>query len=78
MATWAVLLSQLINSAFLGQSRQPVRTSLLKDLKANSKTLMDISRQFVHRAPSLRIMSFIELQPEPPLTKLVRHYVFWL
>ena len=31
---------------------------------------MDISRQFVHRATSLRIMSFVEQQAEWPLTTL--------
>lgn len=67
-ASWAVLLTNIVNAAFLGQA---VRKDLLRELQAKSTTLTDISRQFVQRSTPLRIMSFIELQVELPLRELV-------
>jgi hypothetical protein len=68
---WAVLLSNVVNSLTL---RQGIRMNLLGQLDSKSTTLMEISRQFTHRATSLKIMSFIEQQPESPLTTLVRFF----
>lgn len=68
LVPWALLLAEIVNAAFLGQA---LRKDLLKELDKRSKTLMEISRAFVHRSTPLRIMSFIELQIERPLTTLV-------
>ncbi len=71
MASWADLLARVINAAFLGQA---IRKDLLRELQPNSAALMEVSRQFVQRSTPLRIMSFIELQIERPLTQLVRSF----
>ena len=65
---WAMLFSTIVNLATLGYG---VRKNLLRQLDQKSKTLTDISQQFVHRTPSLKIMSFIEQQAERPLSTLV-------
>ncbi|KAH8744419.1 hypothetical protein F5882DRAFT_446538 [Hyaloscypha sp. PMI_1271] len=65
---WAMLLSNLVNVASIGQG---MRKDLLRNIKTESNMLMDISRQFVHRAPPLKIMTFVEQQVERPLTTLV-------
>lgn len=66
--SWALLLSGIVNAAFLGQA---VRTDLLRELEMNSNTLMDVPKQFVHRSAPLLIKSFIEIQAELPLRQLV-------
>jgi hypothetical protein len=68
---WTMLLSNLTNIATIGQG---IRKDLLRNLKTESNMLMDISRQFVHRATSLKIMTFIEQQIERPLTTLVNPF----
>jgi hypothetical protein len=65
---WALLLTNVINAASLGQA---VRKKLLKNLESDSATLNEISRQFVHRSTPLKIRSFIEQKIERPLTTLV-------
>jgi hypothetical protein len=65
---WTMLLSNLTNVASIGQG---IRKDLLRNLKRESNMLMDISRQFVHRATSLKIMTFVEQHIERPLTTLV-------
>jgi hypothetical protein len=65
---WTTLLSNLINVASIGQG---IRKDLLRNLKTESDLLMGISRQFIHRATPLKIMTFIEQQIERPLTTLV-------
>jgi hypothetical protein len=65
---WTMLLSNLINLASIGQG---MRKDLLRNLRTESNMLMDISRQFLHRTTSLKIMTFIEQQIERPLTTLV-------
>jgi hypothetical protein len=68
LVSWAMLLSNVIGIASFGQG---IRKSLLRNLDTESDLLMEISRQFVHRSKSLKIMSFIEQQAERPLTTLV-------
>jgi hypothetical protein len=68
LVPWSLLLSNLINAASLGLA---VRKELLRNIDRDSEALMEISRQFVHRAAPLRIRSFIEQQIERPLTALV-------
>lgn len=69
LASWAVLFSNLVNAASFGQG---MRTSLLRNVDRDAEMLSEISRQFIHRATKLKIMSFVELQVERPLTTLVR------
>jgi hypothetical protein len=64
-----MLLSNLINVASIGQG---IRKDLLRNLKTESNMMMEISRQFVHRATPLKIMTFIEQWIERPLTSLVK------
>jgi hypothetical protein len=64
-----MLLSNLINVASIGQG---IRKDLLRNLKTESNIMMEISRQFVHRATPLKIMTFIEQWIERPLTTLVK------
>jgi hypothetical protein len=68
LVPWALLFANVVNAAFMGQA---LRKDLLRELDGSSTTLMDISKQFVHRSTPLRIMSFIELQIERPLPNLV-------
>ncbi len=68
LVPWTILLSNIVNVATLGRAG---RKNLLRQLDSKSTTLRDISRQFVHRATSLKIMSFVEQQIERPLTVLV-------
>jgi hypothetical protein len=65
---WTTLLSNLINVASIGRG---IRKDLLRNLKTESDLLMGISRQFIHRATPLKVMTFIEQQIERPLTTLV-------
>ncbi|KAK0627946.1 hypothetical protein B0T14DRAFT_563709 [Immersiella caudata] len=68
MVPWAVLWSNLVNIATLGQA---MRKDLLKNLKSDSAVLQEISRQFTHRATSLQIRSFTEQEVEGPLKTLI-------
>lgn len=68
MASWAVLLANVINIVAL---RNVVRTELLKNLDRASSVLHDISVKFIHRATALKIMSFTEQQTEFQLQRLV-------
>lgn len=68
LASWAVLLANVINSLTLGNG---IRNDLLRDLRQNSDALNDVSRQFVHRAAPLKIWTFVEQQFERPLKVLV-------
>jgi hypothetical protein len=68
LASFALLAANLINTASFSRT---LRKDLLKNLEEKSEALMEISRQFVHRTPSLKIISFIEQEVEPPLTTLV-------
>jgi len=68
LATWGILLSNVVNSLTLGQA---VRMDLLRNLETGSATLEEISRQFIQRAVPLQIMSFYEMQTERPLSCLV-------
>ena len=71
LVPWAILLSHLVNVATLGRGIRT--TSLLRSINRDSDMLGETSRQFTHRATNLKLMSFIEQQVEPPLTKLVSH-----
>lgn len=68
LVPWAMMFSNVVNLATLGNG---VHKNLLRQLDRKSNILTDISRQFMHRAPSLKIMSFIEQQAERPLNTLV-------
>lgn len=68
LVPWASLMSNLINLASLGQG---IRKELIQSLEKDSHMLLDISLQFIHRAESVKIMSFLEQQIERPLTTLV-------
>ncbi|KAF2188394.1 hypothetical protein K469DRAFT_661153 [Zopfia rhizophila CBS 207.26] len=68
LVPWAMLFSNVVNLATLGNG---VHKNLLRQLDRKSNTLTDISRQFMHRASSLKIMSFIEQHAERPLNTLV-------
>jgi hypothetical protein len=68
LASWATLLSNVVNAVSLGQAS---RTQLLQDLRARSETLMEISRQFVQRSVPLKLMTFTEQEVEGPLRTLV-------
>lgn len=68
-----MLFSNVVNLATLGKGEHK---NLLRQLDRKSNTLTDISRQFMHRAQSLKIMSFIEQQVERPLNTLVRSFLF--
>lgn len=65
---WTLLLTNLINLASVGHA---IRKQLIQNVDKDSATLMEISHQFVHRATSLKIMSFIEQEVERPLATLV-------
>jgi hypothetical protein len=73
LVPWASLFSNFVNMLTLGKG---VRKNLLRQLDRKSNTLMDISRQFMHRASSLKLMSFIEQEAEPPLNSLVQSLLF--
>ncbi|EXA32954.1 hypothetical protein FOVG_15926 [Fusarium oxysporum f. sp. pisi HDV247] len=68
LASWGFLLSNLVSITSIGKN---IRKELLRSLSKDSDTLAEISRQFLQRAKSLKIMSFIEQQVESPLTTLV-------
>ncbi|KAK0612792.1 hypothetical protein B0T17DRAFT_583367 [Bombardia bombarda] len=68
LVPWTILFSNIVNVATLGRG---ARKTLLRQLDSKSTALMDISRQFVHRATPLKILSFVEQQVERPLTVLV-------
>jgi hypothetical protein len=68
LVPWAMLFSNIVNLGTLGYG---IRRNLLRQLDRKSSTLEEISRQFVHRAAPLQIISFIEQQAEGPLTTLV-------
>jgi hypothetical protein len=69
LVSWAILLSNLIGIATLGQG---IRKELVRSLDKDSDMLTDISSQFVQRSKGLKIMSFIEQLIERPLTTLVK------
>jgi hypothetical protein len=69
LVPWALVLSNLINIASLGLG---IRKQLLRDIDRDSAVLAEISRQFVHRSVSMKIMSFVEQQVERPLNTLAR------
>lgn len=73
LVPWTLLFSNIVNVVTLGQG---LRKNLLRELDRKSTALMDISRQFVHRAAALKIMTFIEQQIERPLTTLVSSISF--
>jgi hypothetical protein len=64
----ALPLSRIINTAFLGQG---IRSDLLKALVISSTTLEGISRSSVTCLERLKIISFYEQKPLPPLPTLV-------
>ncbi|KIL88375.1 hypothetical protein FAVG1_08454 [Fusarium avenaceum] len=68
LAPWGLLLSNLVSVTSIGKN---IRKELLRTLSKDSDTLREISSQFLQRATSLKIMSFIEQQVESPLTTLV-------
>lgn len=68
LVPWAMLVANIVNIAFVGQA---VRTDLIAALKTGSSILTEISGSFAHRSTSFRIMSFIEMQIERPLSTLV-------
>ncbi|CEI70924.1 unnamed protein product [Fusarium venenatum] len=68
LVPWGILLSNLVRVTSIGRN---IRKELLHTLSKDSNTLMEISKQFLQRATSLRIMSFVEQQVESPLTTLV-------
>ncbi|EXL39953.1 hypothetical protein FOCG_17455 [Fusarium oxysporum f. sp. radicis-lycopersici 26381] len=68
LVPWGILLSNLVRVTSIGRN---IRKELLHTLSKDSDTLMEISKQFLQRATSLRIMSFVEQQVESPLTTLV-------
>ena len=68
IASLGVMLSNIINFVSLGQT---VRNDLLRDLKANSTALEEISKHFIECSASLRIKSFYEMQIEPLLRSVV-------
>ncbi|EXK25027.1 hypothetical protein FOMG_18285 [Fusarium oxysporum f. sp. melonis 26406] len=68
LVPWGILLSNLVGVTSIGKN---IRKELLRTLNKDSDMLMEISSQFLQRATSLKIMSFIEQQVESPLTTLV-------
>lgn len=72
LVPWSLLLSNIVN---LGTFGCGVRNDLLRDLHPKSDNLRQISRQFVPRTVSLKIISFIEQQAEGPLKTLVCSFV---
>lgn len=73
LVPWSLLLANLVNIASLGKG---IRKSLLRNLEADSAMLSEISRQFVHRATRLKIMSFVEQNTESLLKTLVLLIIF--
>ena len=71
LANWSLTLSAIVNMASLGK---PIRRCLLRELTTTSKALMETSRQFVHRSPDMKLMSFVEQLIEPKLLSLVRSF----
>lgn len=68
LVNWTSLLRNIVT---LVSGTQLLRTDLVRELSTQSRTLMEISKQFLPRSTELSIMSFIELQAERPLTTLV-------
>jgi hypothetical protein len=68
IAAWVSMFTNLMNAVSLGQA---LRNDLLRNLEKDSTMLMELSNQFVHRAASLKILSFTEQQIERPLNTLV-------
>ena len=68
LASWALLLGNIINLATLGRG---IRNGILRQLHPKSDELRNISRQFVHRTTTLKIISFIEQQVDETLKTLV-------
>jgi len=68
LVPWALTVANIVNVAFVGQA---LRTDLIDSLKIGSEILANISSAFVARSAALKIMSFIEMEIERPLTTLV-------
>ena len=71
-AWWASFAADALNSASLGTS---TNTAIVKDLKMDSSTLTNISRQFVDRAKDLIIYSFYETQKLSGLGAVVGRFL---
>ena len=56
-AAWANFAAQALRALQMGTA---TNTNLLSDLQKNSKTLAQISQQFVERGSSLKIKTFYE------------------
>ena len=56
-AAWANFAAQALKALQMGTA---TNTSLVSDLRKNSKTLSQISQQFVERGSTLRIKTFYE------------------
>lgn len=56
-AYWTTYLANILQIAQLGTATNP---RLLADLRKNSPTLADISKQFVERGRDLSILTFFE------------------
>ncbi|KAJ9617244.1 hypothetical protein H2200_000965 [Cladophialophora chaetospira] len=64
IATWMAPLTSL--GKVFG-----LRSDLVQVLGASSRSLMEISEQFIPRSPPLKLVSFTEQQKEPPAISLV-------
>ena len=58
-ARWAIFVGNALRRASIGLS---TNTALVADLRKNSSTLIDISKQFVERGKDLKIYTFYETQ----------------
>lgn len=71
-AFWGKFLAQTLSIAQLGLRGN---NTLLADLTQNSKTLQDISQQFVERGKLLQIRSFYEVERLGPVIVSVSNYI---
>jgi hypothetical protein len=72
LVSWSLLFANIVNGTTLGHG---LRKELLRGLDRKSDALLEVARQFVHRATGLKIMTFTETMVERPLTTLVSIYI---
>lgn len=54
----------------------PIRIDLLEQLHHDSEALQDLSLAARNRLRNIRVVSFYETEPSPPLSSLVSHFTF--
>ncbi|KZL70980.1 ankyrin repeat protein [Colletotrichum tofieldiae] len=75
IATFASVVGRIINTsmatASVGMRPGPIRTDLLEQLHHDSEALQEVSLAVRNRLRDMRVVSFYETEPTPPLSSLI-------